>query len=89
MILTIHSPVTFLSNLDDVRDWIVQLADLREYHEADNEALRCIATAEQHAHHLLELIRRLPAVATSAFIGDAPKRGMHAAMAALDARDVR
>ena len=56
MRLTIHSPVTLLSSVDEVRDWIVKLTDLRSSHEADNEALRCITSEEQHAHALLELI---------------------------------
>ena len=66
MILAIHSPITVLSSMDEVRDWIVELADLRQSYEADNEALRCIVSEEQHAHHLLELILRLPESAPSA-----------------------
>ena len=56
MMLLIDPPVNVFSSLDSVRDWIVELADLRERYRDDHEALRRIAGEELHANRLLELI---------------------------------
>ena len=63
MMLLIDPPVNVFSSLDSVRDWIVELADLRERYRDDHEALRRIAGEELYANRLLELIPTLPKVA--------------------------
>jgi len=45
-----------------VRDWIVELADLRERYRDDHDALRRITGEELYASRLLELIPTLPPI---------------------------
>jgi len=59
MMLTIAAPVNGFSSIDAVRDWIVELEDLRERYCDDHEALRRITGEELYANHLLELISTL------------------------------
>ena len=66
MMLMIHPPVNVFSSVDAVRDWIVQLADLRERYRDDNEALRRITGEELYASRLLELIPTLPPISPPA-----------------------
>ena len=62
----IDPPVHVFSSADAVRDWIVELADLRERYRDDHEALRRIAGEELYANRLLELIATLPPVSSLA-----------------------
>ena len=62
MILMIDAPVSVFSSVDAVRDWIVELADMRERYRDDPEALRCIAGEEQDALNLLKVIPTLPKI---------------------------
>ena len=62
MMLMIDPPVNVFSSVDAVRDWIVQLADLRERYRDDHEALRRITGEELYANRLLELISTLPPI---------------------------
>ena len=64
--LMIDPPVNVCSSLDSVRDWIVQLADLRERYRDDHEALRRITGEELYASRLLELIPTLPPISPPA-----------------------
>ena len=66
MTLTIDAPVNGFSSIDAVRDWIVELEDLRERYRDDHEALRRIAGEELRANRLLELIATLPPIASPA-----------------------
>jgi len=66
MMLTIEAPVNGCSSVDAVRDWIVELADLRERYRDDHEALRRITGKELYANHLLELIATLPPISSPA-----------------------
>ena len=59
----IGPPVDAFSSVDAVRDWIVELADLRERYRDDHDALRRITGEELYANRLLELIPTLPKVA--------------------------
>ena len=63
MMLLIDPPVNVFSSLDSVRDWIVELARLREHYRDDPDALRRIVGEELYANRLLELIPTLPKVA--------------------------
>ena len=56
MMLMIEPPVDTFSSVDAVRDWIVELAALRDRYRDDDEALRRIAGEELYANRLLELI---------------------------------
>ena len=56
MVMMIDPPVNVFSSVDAVRDWIVDLAGMRERYRDDHEALRRIAGEELHANRLLELI---------------------------------
>ena len=60
--LMIDPPVNVCSSVDAVRDWIVELADLRERYRDDHDALRRIAGEELYASRLLELIPTLPPI---------------------------
>jgi hypothetical protein len=60
MRVLICAPVTSLHTPDDIRDWITELAAMREQHRDDHEALACIARAEWHAASMLELSATLP-----------------------------
>ena len=66
MMLLIDPPVNVFSSLDSVRDWIVELADLRERYRDDHEALRRITGEELYASRLLELIPTLPPISSPA-----------------------
>ena len=66
MMLMIDPPVNVFSSVDAVRDWIVELADLRERYRDDHEALRRITGEELYANRLLELIATPPNVAAAA-----------------------
>ena len=66
MMLMIDPPVNALSSVDAVRDWIVELADLRERYRDDHEALRRITGEELYANRLLDLIPMRPRVAAPA-----------------------
>jgi hypothetical protein len=59
----IGPPVDAFSSVDAVRDWIVELARLREHYRDDPDALRRIVGEELYANRLLELIPTLPKVA--------------------------
>ena len=63
MMLTTDPPVNVSSSVDAVRDWIVELADLRERCRDDHEALRRVTGDELYANRLLELITMVPKVA--------------------------
>jgi hypothetical protein len=56
LVVTIDPPVNAFSSVDAVRDWIVELVDLRERYRDDHEALRRIAGEELYASRLLERI---------------------------------
>jgi hypothetical protein len=58
----IGPPVDAFSSVDAVRDWIVELADLRERYRDDHDALRRITGEELYASRLLELIPTLPPI---------------------------
>jgi len=60
--LMIDPPVNVCSSVDAVRDWIVELADLRERYRDDHDALRRITGEELYASRLLELIPTLPPI---------------------------
>ena len=60
--LMIDPPVNVCSSVDAVRDWIVELADLRERYRDDHDALRRITSEELYASRLLELIPTLPPI---------------------------
>lgn len=62
MMLMIDPPVNVYSSVDAVRDWIVELADLRERYRDDHDALRRITGEELYASRLLELIPTLPPI---------------------------
>jgi len=62
MMLMIDPPVNVSSSVDAVRDWIVELADLRERYRDDHEALRRITGEELYANRLLDLIPTLPPI---------------------------
>ena len=62
MMLMIDPPVNVFSSVDAVRDWIVQLAALRERCRDDHEALRRITGEELYASRVLELIPTLPPI---------------------------
>ena len=62
MMLMIDPPVNVFSSVDAVRDWIVELADLRERYRDDHDALRRITGEELYASRLLELIPTLPPI---------------------------
>ena len=62
MMLMIDPPVNLYSSVDAVRDWIVELADLRERYRDDHDALRRITGEELYASRLLELIPTLPPI---------------------------
>ena len=62
MMLMIEPPVNVFSSVDAVRDWIVELADLRERYRDDHDALRRITGEELYASRLLELIPTLPPI---------------------------
>jgi len=66
MMLMIDPPVNVFSSVDAVRDWIVELADLRERYRDDHEALRRITGGELYASRLLELIPKLPPISPPA-----------------------
>ena len=63
MMLTTDPPVNVSSSVDAVRDWVVELAALRERHRDDHEALRRITGDELYANRLLDLIALAPKVA--------------------------
>lgn len=54
MILMIDPPVNAFSSTDAIRDWIAELADMREQYRNDQQALWCIAQEEHYARELLE-----------------------------------
>ena len=54
MILMIDPPVNWFSSIDAIRDWIVELAGMREHHRNDQQALWCITQEEHYARDLLE-----------------------------------
>ena len=60
--LMIDPPVNVCSSVDAVRDWVVELADLRERYRDDHDALRRITGEELYASRLLELIPTLPPI---------------------------
>ena len=62
MMLMIDPPVNVYSSVDAVRDWIVELADLRERYRDDHDALRRSTGEELYASRLLELIPTLPPI---------------------------
>jgi hypothetical protein len=62
MRLLIDPPVTPWHPEDAIRDWIVELADMRDRHRGDDEALACIARAEHHAAWMLDRSRSLPKI---------------------------
>ena len=64
--LMIDPPVNVCSSVDAVRDWIVELADLRERYRDDHDALRRITGEELYASRLLELIPTLPPISSPA-----------------------
>jgi len=64
MILMIDPPVNTFSTVDAVRDWIVELAAMRERYRDDSEALRCVVMAERDAIGLLESIQTVPPLPT-------------------------
>ncbi len=66
MMLLIDPPVNVFSSVDAVRDWIVELAELRERCGDDHEALRRITGEELYASRLLELIPTLPPISSPA-----------------------
>ena len=63
MVMILDPPVNAFSSVDAVRDWIVDLAGMRERYRDDHEALRRITRGELYASRLLELIPMLPKVA--------------------------
>ena len=63
MMLTTDPPVNVSSSVNAVRDWIVELMDLRERYRDDHEALRRITGDELYANRLLDLIAIVPKVA--------------------------
>jgi len=63
MILVIDPPVTAFDPVDDIRDWIAELASLRERYRDDHEALASIARAENSAASMLERAATSPRIA--------------------------
>ncbi len=55
MILMIDPPVSAWSPPDDIRAWMSELEAMRMRHAGDEEALGCVARAEEHARSMLEL----------------------------------
>jgi hypothetical protein len=74
MFLITAPPVNVFSTVDDVRDWIVELSEVRARYRHDAEALRCVAHEEQYAARLLDLIPTLPPLPTWARTGRVPTR---------------
>ncbi len=64
MILMIDPQVNTFSTVDAVRDWIVELAAMRERYGDDPEALRRVVMAERDAIGLLESIQTVPPLPT-------------------------
>ena len=60
MMSSVDPPVSVFSSADAVRDWIVELADLRERFRDDHEALRRITGEELYANRLLDLFLVMP-----------------------------
>ena len=56
MMVRIDPPMDVFSSADAVRDWIVELADLRARCGDDHQALRRITGEERYASRLLERI---------------------------------
>jgi len=55
----VEPPMNVFSSVDVVRDWIVELADLRERYHDNHEVLRRITGEELYANRLLELLPTL------------------------------
>jgi len=91
MMLMIDPPVNVDSSVDAVRDWIVELADLRERYRDDHEALRRITGEELYASRLLELIPTLPPISPPGHLKHAGERsvGRPHAVRSDDGRDRR
>jgi hypothetical protein len=62
MRLLICSPVTPWHPEHAIRDWITELAAMREAYRGNPEALACIARAESDAAWMLERSKTLPRV---------------------------